>query len=1343
MEKGQKQIKVKKLSLPVKYIVGLVLVIIILLVSSYLYYNQLRNSLDTNYQSSIRLIAQTQNHKINEWYRNWLNKLNTIVKDSSITHFINLSDSNPEYSTLKGNIETQLRSYLAENDFGNIDIVNIDSKTIYSAGVKLGENSNIINSGLNIINGIVQIDSYYFIVSDKNEIRLVVKAPIKTDGIKIGTAYVEINIDKVFGSPPNNILTKSNSDIDIYFVEGMNLTSLRKLFYKNLNLKDEEEFETILSYSDFVLIKNNEGFLSFKDSKTNEQFVYAINNPNTGWIITTRDKNKEKYYYLIEQLSSYIVFGLAILIIISALVLILWKKTLMFYSTAVKNDFEIVNLKNRFDHFSKFSQDIFFLLDKHGNIVDFNDKALKVYGYAVNEFKELNIRDLRTIKERNKTDGFFKFAEKSNGLIFDTTHQRKDKTEFDVEVSLRQVKINGEIFIQNIARDISERKSAEKRLKEKEEIFELIVSNLKEVVYIFSIKPTKKIEFISQSIESLTGYLQKDFYSDPSMMIKILHPEERYKIKMMIDGKLEENRPPVRIVRKDGETIWLQHRSIARKDASNNVVAFIGIFRDVTQQIQSELLLRKSEESFRYLFDNNPLPMWLYNFKSKQFLNINEAAINHYGYAKDEFLSLKLNEVSISHKSEITDDNILMDIIKSGKTIECLHTIKNGNIISVEVNSNLLQQNGSDDYLVLDVLQDITERKKIEARIVESEQRFKTLAKISPVAIFRTNSRGELTYMNENWAEMTGIFPEIAFGRKWWEGLPTKDKDLIEINWKRSIQVSNHYEAELELINPKSKVKWVLAGIVKITSGENKVIGYVGTLTDITKLKMFEGNFRKLYYSVEQSPVSIVITDTKGNIEFVNPAVIKTTGYTKEELIGSNPRVIKSDVQNKSFYQNLWDTISSGKIWQGEFYNKRKDGSFFWEQASISPVFNERNEITNYVAVKEDITAKKNLHEELIKAKNEALESSRIKTNFLAKINHELRTPLLGIIGCAHSISEEAENDRLKDIGDLLIKETGRLNDSLKSILSLSSLETEQQNFSIEPVGISSILKNIYQQYLILAKNKNLSFAIKDFQDDIFVEANNGLIIEIISNLVDNAIKFTEKGSVIIFGEIKSDQFILSIKDSGIGISGNSKEIIFEPFRQAEGLTKQSGGIGLGLTLAKKYASIINCKLWFESEINKGSTFYLSLPLTKKENIPITIVKPAFTVIEEKNVDLVKKKLLLVEDDDINLQVTRSYLRNLFEISVAENSTIALEQVAKNKFDIILMDIGLKHGLNGIELTKIIRKMTEYSKVPIIAVTAYTLAKDKEDIFNAGCSHYLAKPFLKEELINIVNVALS
>jgi PAS domain S-box-containing protein len=734
--------------------------------------------------------------------------------------------------------------------------------------------------------------------------------------------------------------------------------------------------------------------------------------------------------------------------------------------------------------------------------------------------------------------------------------------------------------------------------------------------------------------------------------------------------------------------------------------------------------------------------MWLYDFKTKCFINVNESAIQHYGYSKDEFLTLKLTDIIVEDTSISMDENEWLTGIRAGKTNEYLHTMKNGNIISVEVNAHIVHLNDSEDNIILEVLQDITLRKNVEAKIEESEQRFKTLAKISPVAIFRTNSRGELTYMNENWTEMTGIFAEIAFGRKWWDGLPIQDKNLIEQRWKRSVQVSNSFESEFELLNPKSKVKWVLAGLVNISSVDEKVMGYVGTLTDITRMKMFEGNFRKLYYSVEQSPVSIVITDTKGNIEFVNPAVLKTTGYSKDELMGNNPSVLKSGYQDKVFYKNLWDTISSGKIWQGELNNKRKDGTNYWEHASISPVFNERKEITNYVAVKEDITAKKSLYEELVKAKNDALESSRIKTNFLTKINHELRTPLVGIIGCSHSVFDEAENSRVKELGKILIDESARLNNSLKSILSLSSLETEDQNPNLEIVDVSAIVKNLQKQFLKSAAIKNISFTTNDFIDKIYVNANNEMLNEILSNLIDNAIKFTERGSIIIYSEFADDKCIISVKDTGIGIPDDSRQIIFEPFRQAEGLTKQSGGIGLGLTLAKKYTEVMGGKLWFETEINNGTTFHLSLNLVKESEKPVIVIVPAIIPVAEKSPSSNKKKLLIVEDDEINLRITQMYLRSLFDISVAENSTVALENVATNKFDIILMDIGLKHGLNGMELTKILRKMPECAAIPIIAITAFTLAKDKEDIMNAGCSHYLAKPFVKEELLDIVKKAL-
>lgn len=500
---------------------------------------------------------------------------------------------------------------------------------------------------------------------------------------------------------------------------------------------------------------------------------------------------------------------------------------------------------------------------------------------------------------------------------------------------------------------------------------------------------------------------------------------------------------------------------------------------------------------------------------------------------------------------------------------------------------------------------------------------------------------------------------------------------------------------------------------------------------------MFEGNFRKLYFSVEQSPVSIVITDKKGDIEFVNPAVIRSTGYSKEELIGNNPRILNSGAQKKLFYQELWDTISSGQVWSGEFYNKRKDGTFYWEQASISPVFSERGEIINYVAVKEDITSRKQLLEELVNAKNAATISDRIKTNFLKKINHELRTPLVGVIGVANAICDEAENPRMQELGKYLLADTKRLNQSLKSILSFSRFETEPKYFKNSEVEISEIITRVSNDFWEEAYNKDLKITLKDLSVKTIVQGDSEIISDIIYYILDNAIKFTEKGSITIYNQFGDDEYILSIEDTGVGIPEEKKEIIFEPFVQFAENSDNKTGVGLGLTLAKKYSEVIGVRIWFESKINSGSTFHLALKLatTKLQST-------------ESNTDLInqnlpglsnqKKKILIVEDDEINMRITTSYLKKEYEVFGAANADLALELMSQNRFDAILMDIGLKHGMSGIELTKKIRSLQEYKFTPIIAVTAFTLSKDRSDIMAAGCSDYLAKPFTKEALLKII-----
>jgi len=1334
----------KKIKQPAKPIIFVIIFIITILAAAYIYYALLYNSIEDKYYSAIKTAAVTQDNKIESWFNDWVKELKTIVNDSSITDFVSLDETNPSYKIIRDNIENSLHNYLAENNFSALDVIDNFGKTVYSSGIKTAGNKIKGAAGLNFKNHFAVIDTEYFLISPKNEIKLALNIPIIKNNQRNGSIYVEVNTEKAFGDFENNLLIKDQADFDICKIESLNLISLRSTFLNSIKQPKAINYKNLITYNHLIWLNSDQGIISFDDNDNNKQYAYVVKNNITGWVTIARDINKEQYFYLIEKLKNYFLIGIGLLLIVALLILVLWSKVLKYYLRSVTNDYELENLRVRFNHFSKFSNDVFFVLSLKGKILDFNEKAFSGYGYTDEELKELNISDLFTIKSRQKITNYFDNLNPTKnaafnfeeGIVLDAEQVRKDKTVFKAELSLRKIKVIEHIRIQCIVRDISHRIEIENKLKESEEIFDLIVNNLNEVVYIFSIKPQKKFEYISSNINILTGYEHKEFASDPSLLLKIVHPDEKYKIKLLLEGKLEDKRPPVKFIKKDGSIVWVNHRSIPRKNDKNEVVALIGIFRDVTEQINSEKELSEREKSFRYLFDNNPIPMWLYQLESKQFLNVNQAAINHYGYSKDEFLKLSLNDILINDNDETNNST------NTSATKEYIHTIKNGNVITVEVNSQIVQLDGTQQEAVLEVLQDISERKRIESRITESEQRFKTLAKISPVAIFRTNNRGELTYMNDNWTDMTGVYGEIAFGRKWFEGLPTKDKDLIEQRWKRSTQISNNFETEVELTNPKSKVKWVLVGIVKISSSENKVMGYVGTLTDITRMKMFEGNFRKLYFSVEQSPVSVVITDKKGDIEYVNPAVVNATGYTKEELIGSNPKILNSGFQNKSFYKNLWDTISSGEVWRGDFHNKRKDGTYFWERASISPVFNDRAEIANFVAVKEDITQLKQLQDDLINAKNAAVESSRIKTNFLTKINHELRTPLVGILGSSNSIFEETTEKNIKELSEILIKESNRLNDSLKSILSFSSLETEKQNIQLEPIELEELLRNTYKRFSSKAELKNLKLSFNYNSNKTFVDAKPELLSESISILVDNAIKFTLQGSITVFYKLENDICTIFVKDTGIGINEESKHLIFEPFRSIE--NKYSGqGIGLGLTLAKKYIELMGGSLLFESKSKAGSIFYFTLKISKSVKLPEKVEAIAVSQQIKTSTEKLKKKLLLVEDDDINLRVTQMYLKSMFDISIATNSTETLEQIEKQSFDIILMDIGLKQGLNGMELTKILRKMPEYEKIPIVAITAFTQAKDRADIMSAGCSHYLAKPFKKEDLIQIVQTALS
>ena len=370
---------------------------------------------------------------------------------------------------------------------------------------------------------------------------------------------------------------------------------------------------------------------------------------------------------------------------------------------------------------------------------------------------------------------------------------------------------------------------------------------------------------------------------------------------------------------------------------------------------------------------------------------------------------------------------------------------------------------------------------------------------------------------------------------------------------------------------------------------------------DITDRKKAEEKILTLSKGIEQSPAMVIISDRKGNIEYVNPKFTEVTEYTFEEVYGQNLRLLKSGYHDNKIYKDLWDTITKGKMWKGELLNKKKNGELFWEHVSISPIRNEKRDITNYIAIKEDITERKKMMEDLIEAKEKAEKTNQLKSEFLAQMSHEIRSPINTMVSFTSLIEEELRdkgNDELEMCFNGIESASKRVIRTIDLILNMSELQLGTYEISRRKIKISDELYNLLIEYIKIAAAKNLELNLNVEIENSFINSDEYAVNQIFANLIDNAIKYTEKGKVdIVLQGNEKNQFVVKVSDTGIGISNEYIDKLFEPFSQEEqGYTRRFEGNGLGMALVKKYCDLIDAEISVESEKNKGTTFTVILP---------------------------------------------------------------------------------------------------------------------------------------------------
>lgn len=635
-----------------------------------------------------------------------------------------------------------------------------------------------------------------------------------------------------------------------------------------------------------------------------------------------------------------------------------------------------------------------------------------------------------------------------------------------------------------------------------------------------------------------------------------------------------------------------------------------------------------------------------------------------------------------------------------------------------------------------------------------SEEKLRIILDSTAEAIYGTDLNGTCTFCNSACLRMLGYqHPEELIGKNMHPLIHHSHEDGLAF----SIDDCRIYQAfnRNETAHADDEVFWRADGScfpVEYWSypqyHRGDIVGSVVTFLDISERTTNQKRLLQLSGAVENSPSIIVITDLHGRIEYVNPKFTEVTGYLPEEVIGHNPRLLNAGTQTKDIFEEMWAAILNGKEWQGDLYNKKKNGECYWERASISPIRDKNGNITHFVAIKEDVSEQRRNAEELQQARDTADAANRAKSDFLANMSHEIRTPLSAILGFSQLALKGDLPPRQHDYIEKVRKAGGSLIGIVNDILDFSKIEAGKLDMERTLFNLRDVLVNAISVLQQGANDKGLNL-ILDISPDIapHLFGDPHRLSQVVTNLLGNAVKFTEKGEVrltvtLLKQNVDGDKLLFSVRDTGIGLSDKQAAKLFQPFTQADNsTTRRFGGTGLGLSISKKLVEMMRGDIWCESRPGEGSTFSFTAWFGIGDEVTDRHRLLSNESTSGDAYDFSGAHILLVEDNEIIRILACEFLKETGAIvDVAHDGAEAIQMIVHDAvpYDLVLMDI-LMPVMDGYEATRILRGDDRFRELPVIALTAHALMDERQKFVQAGMSDFISKPIDRKILFKTMS----